>query len=252
MRVLDPTVGSGTTWTARWGQFRNALLDLVLPPRCAGCGRTGSLWCDACHSQVQVVRDPVCALCGRPSSPPRDMRPASALCPQCRHSPLEIDGIRSAVIFEGPLRQAIHHLKYSGRSSLAEPLGSFLSERWSAGPLPADLIVPVPLHPARLRERGYNQSTLLAVQLARASRLPLAEDALKRIRATMPQVTLNAVEREANVRDAFEARADLVRERRVLLVDDVCTTGATLTACSRALKRAGATSVWALTLARAP
>jgi ComF family protein len=156
------------------------------------------------------------------------------------------------VIFEGPLRQAIHHLKYSGRSSLAEPLGRFLTECWIAGPLPADLIVPVPLHKARLHERGYNQSTLLARQLARASGLPLAEEALKRIRATTPQVSLNAIEREANVRDAFEAHANLVVGRRILLVDDVCTTGATLDACSRALKQGGATSVWALTLARAP
>jgi len=93
---------------------------------------------------------------------------------------------------------------------------------------------------------------LLARQLADTSKLPLAEDALKRIRATTPQVTLNAIEREANVRDAFEARADLAAGRRILLVDDVCTTGATLAACSRALKQAGATSVWALTLARAP
>ena len=156
------------------------------------------------------------------------------------------------MIFEGPLRQAIHHLKYSGRSSLAEPLGNFMSAYWRAGPLPADLIIPVPLHAARWRERGYNQSMLLARQLSRASGLPLVEEALTRIRATAPQITLNAAEREANVSGAFEARADLVHGRRVLLVDDVCTTGATLAAGSHALKQAGATTVWGLTLARAP
>jgi ComF family protein len=246
MRALDPSVGNGTAWTARWGRFRNALLDLVLPPRCAGCGQTGSLWCANCNSGVQVILAPVCSCCGRP------LRLSEVLCPQCRHSPREIDGIRSAVIFEGPLRQAIHHLKYSGRSSLDKPLGSFLSARWRAGPLPADLITPVPLHATRWRERGYNQSTLLARQLSRASGLPLIEEALTRIRATAPQITLNAAEREANVSGAFEARADLVRGRRVLLVDDVCTTGATLAAGSHALKQAGALSVWALTLARAP
>ena len=104
------------------------------------------------------------------------------------------------MIFEGPLRKAIHHLKYNGRSSLAEPLGNFMSACWQAGPLPADLIVPVPLHQVRLRERGYNQSTLLARQLSRASGLPLIEEALTRIRATAPQITLNAAEREANLR----------------------------------------------------
>ena len=246
MRVLGPTFGNGTTWLVRWGRFRNALLDLVLPPCCAGCGHSGSLWCATCNSRVQVVHDPVCSRCGRPLRSPED------LCPQCRHSPHEIDGIRSVVVFEGSLRQAIHHLKYTGRSSLAEPLGSFLSAYWRACPLPADLIVPVPLHAARWRERGYNQSTLLATQLSRASGLPLIEAALIRIRATAPQITLNAAEREANVSGAFEAHADLVHGRRVLLVDDVCTTGATLAACSQALKQAGATSVWALTLARAP
>ena len=155
-------------------------------------------------------------------------------------------------MFEGPLRQAVHHLKYNGRWSLAEPLGRFMSARWQIAPLPADMIVPVPLHEARLRERGYNQSTLLARQLSCASGLPVMEEAVKRIKATALQVTLNAVEREANVRDAFQARADLVRGQQALLVDDVCTTGATLVACSRALKQAGALSVWAFTLARAP
>ena len=232
-------------WQARWGKFRNALLDAVFPPRCGGCGQRGSLWCAACQAQVQPVRDPVCSHCGRPQRDP-------ALCPQCRHSPLEIDGIRSAVLFEGPLREAIHHLKYSGRTSLAEPLGTYLEACWRIASLPADLIVPVPLHAARQRERGYNQSALLAIPLSRASKLPVVEPALTRVKATTPQVALNAAERKANVCAAFEARCDLVRGRRVLLVDDVCTTGATLESSSVALRQAGAASVWALTLARAP
>jgi ComF family protein len=249
MRAL---VGNLPAWQAQWGRLRNALLDLVFPPRCAGCGRSGSLWCSACQAEVLVIRDPVCSRCGRPQplerGLPRDDRP----CPQCRQFPLEIDGIRSAVMFEGPLRQAIHHLKYRGRTSLAEPLGELLSARWRAGPLPADLIVPVPLHASRLRERGYNQSTLLAQQLSHASGLPLVESALKRIRATSPQVTLNAAERKVNVSNAFEASGDIVRGRQVLLVDDVCTTGATLGSSSIALRQSGAASVWAITLARAP
>ena len=252
MRALGPPLGNGMTWRARWGYFCNALLELVLPSRCAGCGRTGTLWCATCHAEVQVVHDPVCPQCGRPQSSVVNPRPFDDLCPQCRHSPREIDGIRSAVMFEGPLRQAVHHLKYNGRWSLAEPLGRFMSARWQIAPLPADMIVPVPLHKTRMRERGYNQSALLARQLSCASGLPVMEEAVKRIKATALQVTLNAVEREANVRDAFQARADLVRGQQALLVDDVCTTGATLVACSRALKQAGALSVWAFTLARAP
>ena len=234
-------------WRAEWGRLCNALLDLIFPPRCAGCGQSGNLWCSACQADVRMIPDPVCSHCGRPLENLRD----DDLCRQCRHFPLEIDGIRSAVMFEGPLRQAIHHLKYSGRTSLAEPLGAFLSAKWQADPLPADTIVPVPLHASRVRERGYNQSLLLAEQLSRASGLVLNESMLTRVRATAPQVTLNAAERKLNVRDAFQAPGDAARDRRVLLVDDVCTTGATLESCSLALRRAGAASVWAMTLARA-
>lgn len=234
-------------WRAGWGRLSAALLDLILPPRCAGCGASGSLWCCTCQASVHMIEDPVCSHCGRPLPRPRP----EDLCAPCRQSPLQIDGIRSAVAFEGPLRQAIHRLKYGGSASLAGPLGIFLSARWQAGPLPVDVIVPVPLHALRVRERGYNQSMLLAEQLSRATGLPLAEAALKRVRATAPQITLSAAERRLNVRDAFQATADAARGRRVLLVDDVCTTGATLESCSIALRQAGAASVWALTLARA-
>jgi ComF family protein len=233
---------------AQWGQLGNALLDLIFPPRCAGCGQSGSRWCSACQASVHVIRDPICSHCGRPM----ENQPDTCLCPPCRYSPLDIDGIRSAVMFEGPLREAIHHLKYSGRTSLAATLGAFLSARWQADPPPADTIVPVPLHASRVRERGYNQSALLAEQLSRASGLLLAESMLTRVRATAPQVTLNAAERKLNVRDAFRASGEAARGKRVLLVDDVCTTGATLESCSLALRQVGVASVWAITLARAP
>ena len=232
---------------ARWGPLGNALLDLIFPPRCAGCGQSGSLWCPACQASVHVIRDSICSHCGRPLENQRNAR----LCPACHRSPPEIDGIRSAAMFEGPLREAIHHLKYSGRTSLATPLGALLSARWQADSPPADTIVPVPLHASRVRERGYNQSVLLAEQLSRASGLPLAESMLTRVRATAPQVTLNAAERKLNVRDAFQASGDAAQGKRVLLVDDVCTTGATLESCSLALRQVGVASVWAITLARA-
>lgn len=230
---------------AQWARLGNTLLDLIFPRRCGGCGKPGREWCDACRAQIRAVGSSICPHCGRP-------QPQSAVCPHCRHTPLEINGIRSAVMFEGPAREAIHHLKYNGRTSLAEPLGDLLIESWQANPLPADMLVPVPLHQARLRERGYNQSALLGKRLAQATGLPLIEPALRRVKATVPQITLTAAERKANVQDAFEARAELVGGKRVLLIDDVCTTGSTLEACQLALKRASAQSVWALTLARAP
>lgn len=116
-------------------------------------------------------------------------------------------------------------------------------------PIPADVIIPVPLHPARERLRGYNQSALLAEQLAVSQKLPMWYNVVERVRATTPQVKLDAAARRENMRDAFTATTQ-VAGARVLLIDDVCTTGATLEACSIALKRRGAKSVWGLALAR--
>jgi ComF family protein len=132
------------------------------------------------------------------------------------------------------------------------PLADLMVDYWRRVPLPVDVIVPVPLHRSRLRERGYNQATLLAQALGAQVGLRVCEDWLVRTRATAPQVGLDASARKMNVIDAFQCRnGDAVAGQRVLLVDDVCTTGATLESCSLALHRAGARSVWALTLARA-
>ena len=120
----------------------------------------------------------------------------------------------------------------------------------SENPLPAELIVPVPLHLDRLRERGYNQAALLARGLSERSGLPIEEESLVRIKETAPQVALKADERRKNVRGAFRGQDENLRDRQVLLIDDVCTTGATLEACAEALHEKGARSVWALVLAR--
>jgi ComF family protein len=149
------------------------------------------------------------------------------------------------------LREAIHHFKYSNVQGLAIPLGRLMGQYWEKSPLPAEIIIPVPLHTDRLRERGYNQAALLARELGKSIGLPVSENSLGRVRATRPQVDLNAPERKENVRDAFRCSNTELKERRVLLVDDVCTTGATLEACSSALRQVGARSVWALTLAMA-
>lgn len=129
-------------------------------------------------------------------------------------------------------------------------LGRMLFTYWETEKLPADLVIPVPLHPSRQKARGYNQAGLLAAVLARHAQLPVNERDLVRTRATMPQVGLGAEERKANVRHAFAWNGNHLEGTRVLLIDDVCTTGATLDACASALRQAGANSVWALTLAR--
>jgi len=158
--------------------------------------------------------------------------------------------MRSVVYFEGVLREAMHRFKYYGLTALAGPLGGLMVGYWMQHPMPVDVLVPVPLHAARLRERGYNQAALLAREMARQVGLVVDERTLTRQRATDPQVELDASQRKENVRDAFRCCGNSLAGKQVLLIDDVCTTGATLEACAVALYEGGARGVRALTLAR--
>lgn len=158
--------------------------------------------------------------------------------------------VRSLASFDGPLRNAIHRLKYDRDQPLAQALGETLANYWSVLNLPAVLVVPVPLSRERQADRGYNQAELIAEMFAGAAGLPTARGGLRRRRDTPSQVGLSAVERWENVRDAFEARAEQVAGRRIILVDDVFTTGATLEASARALLLAGVLEVYGLTVAR--
>lgn len=230
-----------TQWLQEAGRV---LVDLLYPPRCIGCGQGGSLYCRACRDSVRLIVPPVCPLCGAPQD-------RQALCARCADRPLLVDGIRSAALFEGTLREAIHQFKYGYVRELAAPLADLLIACFQEIPVRADVIVPVPLHRRRLKERGYNQAVLLAERLGEAAGISVARDMLYRNRHTMSQAMLNAQERRRNVEGAFSCANRSVHGKRVLLVDDVCTTGATLEACSVALKERGALSVWALTVARA-
>lgn len=172
-------------------------------------------------------------------------------CKRCQELGSHLEVIQSTSAHRKPLSGAIHAFKYSGLSVLAEPLAEMLCATWRIAPVVCELIVPVPLHPARVRERGYNQSALLARALGRHLGIPTAEDFVRRVRATKPQVGLSRPERLQNMAGAFAAQHCLVGSPHILLVDDVCTTGATLEACAEVLRQAGAGGVRALTLARA-
>ena len=149
------------------------------------------------------------------------------------------------------MRQAIHELKYRNLRALATPLAELLQDYLIANTMPAEVLVPVPLHHKRLRERGYNQSSLLARELGKLTNLPVVEGCLIRQRYSPPQArTSNVEERRGNTANAFACRDRRMWGKQVLLIDDVSTSGATLDACAAALKAAGAASVWGLVMAR--
>lgn len=238
-------------WASRIGR---ELLNLLYPICCVGCRQPGELYCQACRKTVRYITPPVCPVCGQPQ---RQAKP----CSQCAQAlvpgePPPLEGIRSVAYLDGTLREAIYGLKYDYIRELAEPLGDMLAEYIQRAPLPADVVIPVPLHRRRQRERGYNQSALLAKRLGAVTHIPVRHDLLRRHRYTRSQTRLNAQERSQNVQGAFswanhrDSALEMVG-KRVLLIDDVATTGATLRACAQVLRGQGACSVWALTVARA-
>ncbi|MBA7694315.1 hypothetical protein ES703_102922 [subsurface metagenome] len=186
---------------------------------------------------------PLCPQCGKP-------QPSGILCPNCVGWQTEIEGVRSPFRFDGAIRQAIHQLKYRNLRALAPPLAKLLKDYLITNPMPGEVVVPVPLHQKRLKERGYNQSQLLARELGKFITLPVVDDCLIRQRYALPQARTSSVEeRRSNVANAFICRDHRLQDKQVLLIDDVATSGATLNACALALRTAGATSVWGLVLA---
>ncbi len=225
-------------------KLKGVALDFLLPQWCIGCGREGNLLCPSCRRKLPRIMPPLCPRCGQ-------MQPSGILCPGCVSWRAHVDGIRSPFRFEGIVRQAIHQLKYRNIRALALPLAGLLEGYLTANPVPGEVLVPVPLHRKRLRERGYNQSRLLARELGKLTNLPVVDDCLTRQREAPPQArTSRAEERWGNVAHAFTCRHHGLQDRAVLLIDDVATSGATVDTCAAALKAAGATSVWALVVAR--
>lgn len=224
-------------------------LDFLFPHVCAGCGRLGHLFCPACAQAVTPVPLPCCPHCGRPQSS------SNQVCPDCRRNTHDsLTFVRAAALHTHPLREAIHAFKYEGRPELGPLLARYLVVALSQAPWQdavLDAVIPIPLHADRMAERGYNQAERLTAPLCAATGLPHAPHWLARSRLTRQQVGLGPAERQVNVDGAFTAAPD-VCGKRLLLVDDVCTTGATLRACAQAARAAGATAVYGLTLALPP
>lgn len=224
-------------------KLKRIALDLLFPQWCIGCGREGDYICDSCRQSLSVIVPPVCSRCGRPQA-------QGVLCPECVDVQTEIDGIRSPFLFDGVIRQAVHELKYRNLRALAPPLAKLLFDYFVENPVIGEVLVPVPLHHKRLRERGYNQSALLARELGKLCGLPVIEDCLVRTSYTLPQAKSTGVtERRTNVAGAFACLDERLNGKRVIVIDDVSTSGSTLGTCAEVCKAAGAASVWGLVMA---
>ncbi len=228
-------------------------LDMILPPVCMACRlpveRAHGL-CPDCWSRLRPIERPYCERLGIPFG--YDIG-EGALSAEAIAAPPVFDRARAAVLFEDVARDLVHGLKYHDRTELVRFIGRMTARAGAELARDADVIVPLPLHRSRLFTRKYNQAALIAFEVGKITGVPVDPAALIRIRATRPQVGLSETEREANVRGAFRvptAHRAVVEGRRVLLVDDVLTTGATASAATRALKRGGATRVDVLTFAR--
>lgn len=228
-------------------------LDLLLPPVCSACRRPvarAHALCAACWSGLQPIERPYCERLGIPFG--YDIG-EGALSAEAIADPPVFDRARAAVLFEGPARDLVHALKYHDRTETARLIGRMTARAGAEILGDADLLVPLPLHRHRLWTRKFNQAALIALEVGRASGVTVDASALLRIRPTRPQVGLGERERVENVRGAFRVpagRKAAIAGRRVVLVDDVLTTGATVSAATRALKRAGAARVDVLTFAR--
>ncbi|MFQ5665516.1 MAG: ComF family protein [Candidatus Binatia bacterium] len=234
-----------------------AALNVLYPPACCACGagtnRPG--FCAACLRRISTPQSPLCPTCGLPFSTSGD---ADHLCGQCLQRRPCFGRARACTVYDAgatadhPLKLVLQRYKYNRAVSLARPLAELLAKRAPFAVADYDAVIPVPLHIERLRWRGFNQAQLLVRTVAARERVPIDPFSLRRTRSTPPQVQLNETERRHNVTGAFSVvRPRRVRGRRILLTDDVYTTGATVRECSRVLLRAGATQVDVLVLARA-
>ena len=222
----------------------NAATDLLFPPRCVHCSAGGSLFCKSCVEDSPLLPDSAtCRRCALPA--PGDT------CETCFTNPPALDRAMAVFAFDSAIRDAVTAFKYNDIRSLAPVLGTFMADRLPArAAQDLDFVVPVPMAPARLRSRGYNQSELLARTICAITGLQIGSDIVFRSSGLAPQARATSLEQRAeNVKNAFTVNRDL-SGLRILLIDDVMTTGSTLNSCAGALKQAGAAWAGALVLAR--
>lgn len=227
-----------------FSSIKQKVLNFLFPSHCVSCGKGGSFLCQKCRNKLIYLQQPLCTRCSKPIH-------TGTICQKCLSQTWDIDGIYSIFKYGGTIRQAILQFKYHNIKALADPLSNLMSAYLRRHLLSFDIIMPVPIHKRRLRERGYNQSSLLAQRLSRMTNIPVVEDVLIRTKHTPSQAKSDSVDqRRKNIRNAFRCVNHDISGKRILLIDDVCTSGATLNSCAASLKSAGAASVWGFTLAK--
>jgi competence protein ComFC len=241
---LDFRLSTNNKWKYQIFHGSWVALDWLFPPTCGGCRNPGTRWCPDCQKKVQVIVDPMCEACGLPQV-------GSGLCDRCRQKPPAFKLLRSWAVFENPVQGALHRLKYRRDIGMGEAISNQMSVFIGQLGWPVDTLIPIPLGKNRLKERGYNQVAMVAMPLSIQLGLEYQPSALVRARETRSQVGLSARERQENVNNAFLADKKKLSGRNILLMDDVSTTGATLSAAAEALYASGAKDVFAVTIARA-
>src|SRR3972149_385224 len=223
------------------------LLDCLFPKSCVGCGKKDTYLCENCKSKIVIIKAPTCLGCGK-------LKPKGQYCKTCRPK-VGLTGVIIAAHYEeGPLKEAIHTFKYDFVYDLHEELSTFLAEALKRNNFKKNYLVTyVPLHRSKENWRGFNQSKLLAKNVSLKLKFELIEEALEKNKNTKRQIELKRGERFKNVEDTFRASAkyvDKVKGKRIILVDDIITTGATLNECAKALRDIGAKEVWGLVLGK--
>ncbi len=220
-----------------------SMLDLLFPAECGGCGKAGSCWCMDCQKRVTILDGILCEICGLPQDKP-------GVCGTCLAERPRFRALRAWAVFSDPVQHALHGLKYRRNISMGDTFALHMVPFVKSLNWQIDMVIPIPLGRKRYKERGYNQVAMIAKPLALALDTRYAPKGLMRRKETRSQVGLTKVERKANIQNAFQAGRGIAG-KSVLIMDDVSTTGSTLSAGAEVLYSAGATDVYALTVARA-
>ena len=225
-----------------------SLLDWIYPPRCISCRmifepvhNTKRLWlCENCKPLLTAVPDPICRICGHP---------ANAACPSCMGRSFHFKRHRAALLYDDVVRELIHNIKFRSHRRCAQGLGHIFAEAAEGWGLNGDYIVPIPLHPSKKRSRGFNQAAVLALPVSKSLGISLAPDMIKRINKTAPQSGLSVQAREQNLSNAFIFNGKKYgQNKKVILIDDIFTSGATMNACSLLLMENGINEVNCISL----